>query len=213
MTPITFLPAGDFATFDAAQTVLLRSARDAAGRNVAAVRRSLTRQEAEASAGRYLADDVVFHLPADDDLPEPDVGATLTEADGTNWTILELRRETLNTRLRCVCRRRRIIAELAELATFYRAVWEKTPSGVPVAQWRELRRGVPASLTPLDDAGTRHEVNDARRRATHRCHILDDLQLDDGCRVRIDDTAYDVVGFDDQAGITPGVTLLLEQVP
>ena len=213
MTPITFLPAGDFATFDAAQTVLLRTARDTAGRNIAAVRRMLTRQEAEASAGRYLADDVVFHLPASDDLPEPDVGATLTEADGTTWTILELRRETLHTRLRCLCRRRRIIAELAELATFYRAVWEKTASGVPMAQWRELRRGMPVSLSPIDDAGARNEADDAHRRATHRCHLLEDLELDDGCRVRIGSAAYDVVGFDDQGRIGPGITLLLEQVP
>ncbi len=213
MTPITFSPAGDFATIDAAQTVLLRTARDTAGRNIAAVRRMLTRQEAEASAGRYLADDVVFHLPASDDLPEPDVGATLTEADGTTWTILELRRETLHTRLRCLCRRRRIIAELAELATFYRAVWEKTASGVPMAQWRELRRGMPVSLSPIDDAGARNEADDAHRRATHRCHLLEDLELDDGCRVRIDDAAYDVVGFDDQGRIGPGITLLLEQVP
>lgn len=213
MTPITFLPAGDFATFDAAQTVLLRLAAGYRRRNIAAVRRMLTRQEAEASAGRYLADDVVFHLPASDDLPEPDVGATLTEADGTTWTILELRRETLHTRLRCLCRRRRIIAELAELATFYRAVWEKTASGVPMAQWRELRRGMPVSLSPIDDAGARNEADDAHRRATHRCHLLEDLELDDGCRVRIDDAAYDVVGFDDQGRIGPGITLLLEQVP
>lgn len=213
MTPITFQPAGDFATFDAAQTVLLRSARDAAGRNIAAVRRALNRHEAEASAGRYLADDVVFHLPADDDLPEPAVGATLTEADGATWTILELRRETLNTRMRCICRRRRIIAQLAELATFYRAVWEKTESGVPVAQWRELRRGVPVSLTSIDDAGARNALNDAKRRATHRCHLIDVLDLDDGCRVRVGDLAYDVVGFADQGLIEPGITLLLEQVP
>lgn len=213
MTPITFSPAGDFATIDAAQTVLLRTARDTAGRNIAAVRRALARQEAEASAGRYLADDVVFHLPASDDVPEPDVGATLTEADGTMWTILELRRETLHTRLRCLCRRRRIIAELTELATFYRAVWEKTASGVPVAQWRELRRGVPVSLSPINDAEARNTANGAHRRATHRCHLLEDLELDDGCRVRIGSAAYDVVGFDDQGRIGPGITLLLEQVP
>ena len=213
MTPITFSPAGDFATIDAAQTVLLRTARDPAGRNIAAVRRALARPEAEASAGRYLADDVVFHLPASDDVPEPDVGATLTEADGTMWTILELRRETLHTRLRCLCRRRRIIAELTELATFYRAVWEKTASGVPVAQWRELRRGVPVSLSPINDAEARNTANGAHRRATHRCHLLEDLELDDGCRVRIGSAAYDVVGFDDQGRIGPGITLLLEQVP
>ncbi|MGC3972388.1 MAG: hypothetical protein QM775_35110 [Pirellulales bacterium] len=216
---LAFDPAGDFAAFDLRQNVLVRNPRETASRSMPAVRRSATRSDAHASQGRLLTDLAVFHLPADGEQHEPQIGATITEADGTTWTLVELRREAGGARLRCLCRRREITAELSKFVTIYRAVWQQTSAGVPVAQWIELRRVPAVHVQPIDDAVARQADavsqagNSTRRSATHRTYFAERLDLDDNCRLRSGDCAYDVVGLDEQGSVEPGLVVLLELVP
>jgi hypothetical protein len=215
---LSFDPAGDFGVLDLRQDVLLRNPREPASRTVSAVRRSATRSDAHASQGRLLSELTVFHIGAEGDVPEPEIGATFTEADGAAWTVVELRREAGGTRWRCLCRRRTVVAEVGEFATLYRAVWQPTEAGVPVAQWIELRRVPAVRVQPIDDAVARQadalsqSSDTARRRATHRAFFVERLEVDDNCRLRAGGQAYDVVGLDEQGLVEPGLTLLLELV-
>jgi hypothetical protein len=214
---LTFDPAGDFGTLDLRQDVLVRNPWEAASRTVAAVRRSATRSDAHASQGRLLSDLAVFHIAAGD-VPEPEIRATFTEADGAAWTVVELRREAGGARWRCLCRRRSVVAEVGEFATIYRAVWQQTEAGVPVAQWIELRRVPAVRVQPIDDAVARQadalsqSSDSARRRATHRAFFVERFDVDDNCRLRAGDQAYDVVGLDEQGLVESGLVLLLELV-
>lgn len=215
---LTFDPAGDFGVFDLRQNLLVRNPREAASRTVSAVRRSATRGDAHASQGRLLSELTVFHIAAGDDMPEPEIGATFTEADGAAWTVVELRREAGGARWRCLCRRRTVVAEIGEFATIYRAVWQQNEAGVPVAQWIELRRVPAVRVQPIDDAVARQtdalsqSSDSARRRATNRAFFVERFDIDDNCRLRAGDQAYDVVGLDEQGLVESGLTVLLELV-
>jgi hypothetical protein len=106
-----------------------------------ALRRALSTREAQASAGKYTQDDVVWHLPAEyptDELDPPTMQTVtpyvgdLIRPDGTGqiFTILEKHLETFASRWRCVTRDLIVANELTQTVTILR---RKTTRGAGAA--------------------------------------------------------------------------------
>lgn len=94
----------DFAVFDGAQEVLPVVEGDPSSTPLSGLKRPLSLREIEASGGVYQVGDVRWHfdaavtaLPAVDDV--------FAEADGTQWTVVEVRSAVLGSRASCVARR------------------------------------------------------------------------------------------------------------
>jgi head-tail adaptor len=205
----------DFAVFDGGQDVVIRGPRTAAGvvpadRPTAALRRSVTTREIAASRGKYTAGDVRWHFPTTQIPTAPTLGATIVEEDGRAWTILETSLQTLGSRWCCTARTWEIAAGLGELVTVLEAEWTKTASGVPTAEWREVRRGIAARIQPLE---RRTDTELPTIRATHRCYLAEAIEVTATLRVRCGDAVYEVRGVDDAERLDRGLTLLLETVP
>lgn len=199
----------DFGVFDGGQNVVIRWPRTSSGvvpaeQPTAALRRSVTTREIAASRGKYAAGDVRWHFPAAQIPSAPALGAMIVEEDGRAWTILETSLQTLGSRWCCTARAWEITAGLGELVTLLKAEWTKTASGVPTAEWREVRRGVAARIQPLE-----RRVEEA---ATHRCFLAEAIEVTAAMRVRCGDVVYDVRGVDDAERLDRGMTLLLETV-
>lgn len=73
-----------------------------------ALPRQITTKEAAESNGAYVVGDLVWSLPAEEVAVAPKPRDTITEADGTIWTIVAVDRATLRTRYRCWCKRYRL---------------------------------------------------------------------------------------------------------
>jgi head-tail adaptor len=208
--------SNDFAVFDGAETVTLRGPRTSSGVEPTAVslpglRRKLTVREIEASGGKYAASDVRWHLPEAELPSAPALGSVIVDADGRAWTILEATRVTLGSRWSCTARRWEIAAGLSDLVTVLRATWTKSASGVPVAEWTEVRRGAVARVQPIE---VRVEGDAATMtiRATHRCFLAEPIEVTSELRVRRGDELYAVLGVDDAERLDRGMTLLLERL-
>jgi head-tail adaptor len=198
-----------FAVFDGGQNVVIRGPRSASGvvpaeQPTAALRRSVTTREIAASLGKYTAGDVRWHFPTSQIPTAPALGSMIVEEDGRAWTILETSLQTLGSRWCCTARAWEITAGLGELVTVLKAEWTKTASGVPTADWREVRRGIAARIQPLE-----RRTEEA---ATHRCFLAEAIEVTAAMRVRCGDVLYDVRGIDDAERLDRGITLLLETV-
>lgn len=94
----------DFAVFDGAQSVIPQLEGDGASAPLAGLARPLSLREIEASGGVYLPGDVRWHFDAAvGTIPEP--GTAFLDADGTSWTVLEMRNVVLGSRGSCIARR------------------------------------------------------------------------------------------------------------
>lgn len=209
--------SNDFAVFDGAETVTLHGPRTSNGVEPTAVslpalRRVLTVREVEASNGKYAASDVRWHLP-DAELPNaPALGSVIVDADGRAWTILEATRVTLGSRWSCTARAWEIAAGLRDLVSVLQATWTKSASGVPIAEWSEVRRGAVARVQPMEIRADGHAEPPVLR-ATHRCFLAEPIEVAGELRVRRGDELYAVRGVDDIERLERGMTLLLERLP
>lgn len=209
--------SNDFAVFDGAQNVVIRGPRTSSGvapaeQPTAALRRAVTVREIEASHGKYAAGDVRWHFPAAAITAAPALGSMIVDTDGRAWTILETSHETLGSRWRCTARSWEIAAGLSDRVTILRARWTKSASGVPTAEWLEVRRGAVARIQPLEQRVV-DAAESMRLRGTHRCFLAEPIEVDAALRVRCGDMLYDVRGVDDAERLDRGMTLLLEIVP
>ncbi|MCE9604571.1 MAG: head-tail adaptor protein [Planctomycetia bacterium] len=205
--------SNDFAVFDGAESVVIREPRPRSGeQTTAGLHRAVTLREIEASRGKYLAGDVRWHFPTSEVPACPVLGSTITDGEGRTWTILEANHETLGSRWRCTARAWEVAAELNDRVSILRASWTKTASGVPVANWIEVRRGLAARIQP---AAQRRDDQAAppTMRTTHRCFLADAIEFVADMRIRHDDALYEIRGVDDAERLDRGTILLLELVP
>ena len=163
MVSPTFDPSGDFvAVCDGLAAVTLLARGTGAESWIAhALRRSIGTREIAASDGRYIGSDVRFHLPVAEQPSRPNLGDVILDGDGDRYTILEVSRDTLGDRWRCICRNPVIAYGLNDTIEILRAAYTKGEGGAPDDAWTVERTGVRARIQPgTVDIGVQE---DARR--------------------------------------------------
>ncbi len=151
--------------------------------------------EAADSDGRYLASDVVWHLPFFEFDAAPRPGDVILDAREQRWTMLDVRRTTLDTRWRCVARNLAIAHGLDDVIEIDKATYEKGQGGAATPVWRTWRSGVRARIPPVE-SGIERRADQAK--AADRCtvFIADELMLGRDHRLRAaDGTLYAVRGW------------------
>jgi hypothetical protein len=153
-----------------------------------ALRQAVRTREAEASAGRYTASDVAWHLPAAE-LPEPPrLGDAIVDGEGQSWTVLDVRLTTLGSRWRCVARNLAIAEGLDQCIDIEKATYTKSAAGTTEPSWSTWRSGVRARIQPAEcEVGQNHERLGTRAR--YRVYLAENVLLDHTHRLRGPDGA------------------------
>jgi head-tail adaptor len=147
-----------------------------------ALRRKARESEAAASGGAYTAHDVKWFLSTVDLISRPTPGATITDAAGDVWTVLDVWPDALNAAWRCRARNLTFAEGLSQRVTILRAVWQASPAGAAAALWVSEHSDVPARIQPIEtDVTTEHAQRMAR--ATHRVYLGQSLALDANHRI------------------------------
>jgi putative lipoic acid-binding regulatory protein len=127
-----------------------------------ALRRAINTKEREASGGKYLSSDVVFHLDAAEQVTRPAIGSTIVDDDGT-WTVLETAWQTLAKRWRCVCRQLSIDSSLT--VTILEASFTKGTTGAMEPTFATVAEDVVAKVqlqtTDVDTSRTNRSTSTA----------------------------------------------------
>jgi hypothetical protein len=158
-----------------------------------ALRRAILRRDTVDSDGRYTASDFVWHLPVATLDETPQAGDILIDNNGDRWTILGARLATFGSRWHCVCRNLATAYGLNVTVDIEKAVIAKSDAGAELLSWEPWRTGLDARIQP---ATTRLQPSDEHTRNIDRFHIylLDDIEIDDPCRVRTTDgTTYKIL--------------------
>lgn len=189
------LAPDDLTHFDGLEAVTLLPA--GIGTEVAigkALRRRPSRRELEASGGKYLAEDVRWHLPAAALSSPPLPGARIVDAAGEHWTVLAVDREALGSRWACWSRNLAVAGGLEEVVAIETAVWSKDEHGAPLAAWSVYRTAVRARVQPVESA--EQSADDQRRTPRrYRAFVAEPLPLDADLRIVRDGRAYRVLGY------------------
>lgn len=121
-----------------------------------ALRRAINTREVFASAGQLRQGDVRWHIYETQLTSPPALGALIIDANSTEWTVLGVDRETLDSRWRCLCRNNAVASVDETLVTIKKHELTKGDGGaqkaVPVT-WaasvraRIQRQEAPAPLT------------------------------------------------------------------
>lgn len=120
---------------------------DRCGRETAiakSLRRAITQREAAASDGRYATSDVVFHLPLSS-TSQPELGSQIVD-DLDEWTVLEVARETLSARWRCVTRDLAVTTGLDTLVDVEVAEYTKSEGGAHTPTWSSVAKRIRAKV-------------------------------------------------------------------
>lgn len=166
----TFDPAADFLSVtDGLAAVLLRDrALNEYGEfdTITALRRAITQREADKSNGKYTTADVVFHLAISQVAVQPELGSWIVDDDG-DWRVLEVAKQTLNARWRCICRNLAITAELDQRVVIQVCTYEKGDSGALEPHWENVAENVLAKVQLIEgERETEHNAKQTKRRAT-----------------------------------------------
>lgn len=108
------------------------------------LRRAITTKEAGRSDGKYLTSDTVFHLDIAEHPARPAIGGQIVESDGEIWTILEVAKQTLSNRWRCICRQ--LYIDPSFTVTLLKAVYEKGITGAQEPTWQTIAENVVAKI-------------------------------------------------------------------
>jgi hypothetical protein len=173
---ITFVPAGG------GSPVLVEHA----------LRRKAHHAEAAASDGAYTASDVKWFLSTIDLTERPAPGATITDAAGDVWTVIEVWPDALNAAWRCRARNLVLAENLLHRVNVLRATWQATPAGAASAVWVAEFTDVPARIQPIDTKVTT-EYEQRIARATHRVYLGQPLSLDANHRIVHESVVYHVL--------------------
>jgi head-tail adaptor len=190
------LTIADLAYFDGLEPITLLAPGTADAIAVGqALRRRPSRRELEASGGKYLADDIRWHLPAAEVAEAPLPGARIVDANHESWTVLAVDRETLGSRWACWSRNLAIAGGLDEVIALQQAAWTKDSHGAPLAVWSTYRTGVRARVQPVE-ADVRQERDQLLTHRRYRVFVAEPLTLDDNFRLLRDGRLYHIVGYD-----------------
>lgn len=159
------------------------------------VRREIRTHEIAASNGKYQSGDTRFHVK-DDEWADPDLGDTITDDRGDDYTIIEKRRDTLVTRWRLIARNLAISLDLDTLVTIQKAAYTFSPAGYQTANWADYKTNVRAHKQPIDADDTIEE--DARQvKPRYEFTLQDWERLGNNHRLLHDGCLYRVTGWRD----------------
>lgn len=157
-----------------------------------ALRRRARESEAAASGGAYTAHDVKWFLSTVDLAARPTPGATITDAAGDVWTVLDVWPDALNAAWRCRARNLVLAENLSQRISVLRATWRATAAGAAEAVWIGEASDVPARIQPIEtDVKTEHAQRIARE--THRVYLGQPLALDANHRIVCESRVYHVL--------------------
>jgi len=178
-----------------------------------ALRRQISRREAEASNGKYQASDTIWHVSQTELASQPQPGATITDGEGTIWTALESSRDTLTSRWRCVCRNLAIAAGLDQLITIQKANWQAGRGGDAQPNYSDWKLNVPASIQPMDAAiNGDNQLRHADTRYSIRLAVDHEITADH--RVKdVDGNVYKIESFADKEQLGQFMVLVARRVP
>jgi hypothetical protein len=159
-----------------------------------ALRRTVKVREVKELDGNYWAADVTWHLPIGEITARPRLGDIIIEADGQRWTVLNVRKTTINSRWHCICRNLAVVHGLDQFVDIEKVTYSKSDDGADVPTWRAWKTGLKAKIVPLD---TRTRQQHDRRQTTARFKLLldENLAIDHTHRIRgPDGTVYRIKG-------------------
>jgi hypothetical protein len=157
-----------------------------------ALRRKARASEAAASGGAHTAHDVTWFLSTVDLIAQPTPGATIADAAGDVWTVLDVWPDALNAAWRCRARNLTLAEGLSQQVTILRAVWQATSAGAASAYWVLEHSDVRARIQPIEmEVKTEHAQRISRE--THRVYLGQPLSLDANHRIVHDARVYHVL--------------------
>ena len=160
--------------------------------------------EVEASLGRYTAEDRVFLFSQNGVTNAPEVGSTITE--GTDWTILSVRKDRQTNRFRVVCRSSAVIGTV----TIQTATFSQDDHGIQTATWTDSLTDVPATITK-DSAAveTEHQVDKMKTR--YSVHFLTAQTITKNTRIKDGALILRPIGLQDLESLTDLFTVKAEE--
>jgi hypothetical protein len=123
-----------------------------------ALRRAVTTSEAARSGGKYLSSDTVFHLDIAELPSRPAIGGQIVDQDGDTYTILEVAKQTLANRWRCIARS--LYLDPAQTVTIQQATFSKSTTGAQEPTWTDVATNVPAKV--VIESETVDDTHDGR---------------------------------------------------
>jgi hypothetical protein len=213
MTVAGFDPSTDFETIaDGLEAVTLD--RRGSSDNVSvtkALRRNVSTTEIAASNGKLQSGDTRWHLPASEVTTTPRLGDWIEDSSGDRWQVLEIRKDTLSNRWRCISRNLRIVYGLDDTVTIQVASYAKGTAGAPERTYTTWRTGVRCRVQEV--AATHGDEAGARR--TQKAYVIlceDDYDLDHTHRIKDRrGNKYQVLGVSQRADI--GKPMIIEATP
>jgi len=188
-------PSNDFlrVTDGLAAVTVTRPGRSGSTAVTHALRQQLRTREAEASAGRYTASDVAWHLPVSELAEAPRPGDVICDAEGEHWTVLDAQKTALASRWRCVARNLAVCHALDQYVDVEKAVYAKGDGGAEEPAWHTWRTGLRAKIQPAAvEVASQHGRTAAAAR--YKVFLTEDLALDHSHRIRAPDgTLYRVL--------------------
>lgn len=157
-----------------------------------ALRRRAHEREAAPSGGAYTAFDVKWYLSTVDLIERPTPGATIVDAEGNVWTVLEVWPDALNAAWRCRARNLVVAENLSQRVQVLRAVWYASSAGAASAMWIGEHSDVPARIQPIETQ-VKIEHDERMARATHRVYLGQPLALDANHRIVHEAEVYHVL--------------------
>ncbi len=204
--------ADDFLVADGLEPVTLERTDGAPPTVVAhALRRAVATAEADASGGKYTANDTVWNLPSSELTSPPRLGDRLVDAQGTRWTMIEVDSLTLGSRIRCRARNLALAEGLDQQVNILRASWTQVPDGSPIAAWNLWRVNVAARVQPLAAAAIEEDARTQTRRRV-KVYLAEPLPLDHNDRVAHGANVYRIVSCERSEALEHLQTLVVELV-
>ena len=167
-----------------------------------ALKTAVTLAERQASAGVYRGDDVTWELPAENVKYNPKPADTITDEDGTVWTVLDVRGPLYNDFWACTCRDLVLAGDLRDTIDHLQGSAAVNAYGSRVITHSEVASDIAArvqEVEPLisDGRGKRSTVRRFTIYLASPLTLTHDDLLQDGSG-----NQYSVTGWRDKTSIT-----------
>lgn len=144
-----FEPQTDFQQVaDGLETVTLLTANGPSVTITGALRRVTNTSEPAPSLGKATEHDCVWHLPVAQLPNRPELGSSLRDAAGEQWTLLAVDHRVLAGRWQCRTRNLTLAHDLAQRIQIESPVHAKDKHGGSELSWQTIASDIPARVQP-----------------------------------------------------------------